>query len=272
MLNKAFIKYRSQQPTCDDLPIVVGVKKSDSLLSELSNVSSNAAKSTKGIGRPIGTTEEKKKKDENTLISVKNEISQKYAALKGKAARKGTRVKPGTLKDVIKTVKSIRGVTVDISPDAIRRRIHRKKLTSHHVAGGQVTPLMRIEPVVVEIILQMARIRQCLCPSKGLELVNSLIKGTPLQEELVQWKSRNTPNDTGTVGVGYWRNFLKRHKTSIVSKRGQKYELNRQNWTTYANFVDLYEQCIAQMVRAGVAKKQTTPVWMNRDGKECCQS
>ena len=271
MLNKAFIKYRSQQPTCDDLPIVVGVKKSDSLLSELSNVSSNAAKSTKGIGRPIGTTEEKKKKDENTLISVKNEISQKYAALKGKAARKGTRVKPGTLKDVIKTVKSIRGVTADISPDAIRRRIHRKKLTSHHVAGGQVTPLMRIEPVVVEIILQMARIRQCLCPSKGLELVNSLIKGTPLQEELVQWKSRNTPNDTGTVGVGYWRNFLKRHKTSIVSKRGQKYELNRQNWTTYANFVNMYTHTMSEMVDAGVAIKLDKPVWMDRLGNICSE-
>ena len=34
----------------------------------------------------------------------------------------------------------------------------------------------------------------------------------------------------------------------------------------------MYDQCIAQMVRAGVAKKRTTPVWMNRDGKECCES
>ena len=82
MLNKAFIKYRSQQPTCDDAPTVVGVKKSDSLLSELSNVSSNATKSTKAIGRPMGSTEEKKKNDENALISAKNEIAQKYAALK----------------------------------------------------------------------------------------------------------------------------------------------------------------------------------------------
>ena len=49
------------------------------------------------------------------------------------------RAKPGTLKDIIKTVKSMRGVTADISLDAIRRCIHRKKLTSHHIAGGQVT-------------------------------------------------------------------------------------------------------------------------------------
>ena len=139
MLNKAFIKYRSQQSACDDVPTAVGVKKSDSLLSELSNVSSNATKSTKAIGRAMGSTEEKKKNDENALISAKNEIAQKYAALKERVARKDMRAKPGTLKDIIKTVKSMRGVTADISPDAIRRCIHRKKLTSHHIAGGQVT-------------------------------------------------------------------------------------------------------------------------------------
>lgn len=167
----------------------------------------NAAKSPKVIRQPIGTTEVKKKNDKNTFISAKNEIAQKYAALKGKAVRKGEQMKPGTLKDIIRTVKSIRRVTKDILPDAIRCHIHRKKPTSHHVAGGQVSPLMRIELVVVEIILQMARIHQCLCPSKGLELVNSLIKSTWIQEELIQWKRRNTPNNTGTVGAGYWRNF-----------------------------------------------------------------
>ena len=191
MLNKAFMKHQHQQKTCDDVPTVVGVKKSNSILSELSNVSSNAAiKGPEAIGQPIRTTEAKKKNDENTLISAKNEIAQKYAALKGKAAQKGERVKPGTLKDVIKTFKSTRGVSTDISPDVNRGHIHQKKLTSHRIAGGQVNPLMRIEPVVVEIILQMTRIRQCLCPGKGLDLVNSPIKGTRYRRNLCNGKGK----------------------------------------------------------------------------------
>ena len=93
------------------------------------------------------------------MISVKNDLAKKYATLKSKASRIGDRLKPGILKDIIDTVKRNKGVTANISPCAIRSRIHRKKLTSYHVAGGQVIPLMRIEPVVVEIILQMKRIR-----------------------------------------------------------------------------------------------------------------
>ena len=73
-----------------------------------------------------------------------------------------------------------------------------------------MTPLQRIEPLIVEIILQMARICQCLCPSKGLQLVNSLIKGTKIQGELVEWKKTNAPNTTGSLGIGYWTSFLKK--------------------------------------------------------------
>ena len=94
----------------------------------------------------------------------------------------------GLLKNIIKSVAEKRGVTKFISPEAIRRRIDRKSHVSHHLAGGKISPLQRMEPTVVEIILQMARIRQCLTPSKGLQLINSLIKGTQLQKDLIAWK------------------------------------------------------------------------------------
>ena len=41
-------------------------------------------------------------------------------------------------------------------------------------------------------------------------------------------------NETGTVGTKYWRGFLmQQNKHRLVSKRGQKYSLDYQNWTTY---------------------------------------
>ena len=108
-------------------------------------------------------------------------------------------------------------------------------LYNHHLAGDQVSPLVKIEPIIVNIIVQTARMRQCLTPSKGLMLVNSLINGTSVPKKLIEWKRNNTPNFIGNLGEGYWRNFMKRNKNKIVGKPGQKYELNCQNWTTYNN-------------------------------------
>ena len=62
---------------------------------------------------------------------------------------------------------------------------------------------------------------------------------------------------------------MKRNRHRIVSKRGQKYELDRQNWTTYANFADMYNHCSHEMEHAGVAKRLEEPTWMTRDGVQC---
>ena len=129
------------------------------------------------------------------MIQAKNKITKKYCALKEKAAKKGTRVKAGTPNKIIQSLKHTRNIDNTISSTAITRHCDRKQLVSHHVAGGKVSPMLSIEPIVVEIILQMARIRQCLCPNKGLQLVNSLIKDTNTQKELIEWKKRNTLNE-----------------------------------------------------------------------------
>ena len=124
-------------------------------------------------------------------------------------------MKPGSLSQIIQSVKEMKGVTAAISPQAIRKQIQRKSHVTHHFAVGQVTPLLRIEPLIVEIILQIARICQCLCLSKGLQLVNSLVKGTKIQNELVERKKRNTPSNTGVLGTGHC-NFLKKKKKSSI--------------------------------------------------------
>ena len=152
------------------------------------------------------------------LIEVKNEIACKFAAVR-KTARHGKRMRKGQLEEIIQQVKAHKGIKSDILPSAIRRRLEFNSLRSHHVADEQISPLLQMEPTVVEIIRQMARIRQCLTPSKGLQLVNSLLKGTKLQQDLIGYKENdNSNNVTSTVGRGYWRNFMKRNKDKIVSK------------------------------------------------------
>ena len=47
---------------------------------------------------------------------------------------------------------------------------------------------------------------------------------------------------------------MKRHNQCLVLRCGQMDEVDRQKWTTYANFNDMYSHTIDEMVSAGVAK------------------
>ena len=65
-----------------------------------------------------------------------------------------------------------------------------------------------INDTILKIVLVMARIRQCLNPSAGLALVNSLIDNQPIQQQLIEWKRKFSSNDSGTVGAKYWGDHL----------------------------------------------------------------
>ena len=62
------------------------------------------------------------------------------------------------------------------------------------------------------------------------------------------------------LGRGYFDFFKKRNAHRIVSKRDQKYEMDRDNWTTYRNFSNMYDHVIEEMRDDGVAEKLDSPV------------
>ena len=146
------------------------------------------------------------------------------------------RVQNGLLDSIAKKIKK-RGLDVDIPLSTIQQK--NLVINNHHCCGHQ-SPLAPIENIVVGILCQMSRLRECLPPSRALCLVNLLIKNQPIQGDLIKWKKKYSNDAKGTVGTSYWKSFLKRNRHRLVSKRGQKYELSRHNWTTYTNFVLMY--------------------------------
>ena len=53
-------------------------------------------------------------------------------------------------------------------------------------------------------------------------LVNSIIKNTPAQADLIALQQYSGfLDDLGVIGTGYWRGFMKRNKDKIVSKKGK---------------------------------------------------
>lgn len=121
----------------------------------------------RNVGRPRGTTDLDRKRKREKEIQCKNAITIKFKAAKKEAERRNKKLRKGMLDKIIEVEKKIFGLTTTKIPKAtIRTRVSNNSLICSH--AGQCSPLQRIEPLLVQIIVQMARIRQPLTPSEGL--------------------------------------------------------------------------------------------------------
>ena len=136
------------------VPNVVQIEPNLSTLSEFSNVS-NSVNSYKKVGRQIGSTAAKKESKSKRLIDTKNIIAKKYVQMKADAKKKNNkaRVSKGSLQQLIQNEKKKRQIDGAISPLAIRKRVLKNSLESRHLAGDQDSPLLKIEPAIVSIIV-----------------------------------------------------------------------------------------------------------------------
>jgi len=114
----------------------------------------------------------------------------------------------------------------------------------------------------------MVCIRASLTPSDGIRLIKSSIIDTAVQKDLIVWnhKYSHIRHNVDQVGAGYRQGFMRRNKHLIVSRKGQKYELNRSNWTTYKNFAQMYESIEEELIAAGVATLLDELVWISTNG------
>ena len=163
------------------------------------------------------------------------------------------------------------GADVIISSACVRQRYKKARIFIECSTPGPTSPLESCEAEFVEVMIQMARMRQALSPSEGVKLINSLILGTKSEKDLIAFKEKHCSNARGTVGVGYWRGFKKRNEHKIVTKKGAKYELDRDKWTTYANFTDMYKHIYEEMEDAKVATPYAAPMWQDYDGNPCLE-
>ena len=141
------------------------------------------------------------------------------------------RVPPGTLTLIIQRAKEKYGVpsTTNIQIETIRTRVKKGNLGLAQVADNP-SPLLEIEPYVLHMIDQLAKMRVPLNVSQGLRLVNSLIAGGAL-DSLNKWREKYShgyqTNQRTELGLGYWRGFMKRYGHVIKAKKGVKFCFKR---------------------------------------------
>ena len=130
--------------------------------------------------------------------------------------------------------------------------------------------MLAIEPYMVELIHQLAQMRNPISVSDGLRLANSLISGTKIGDSVNSWRQTHSSayrsNKNPKLGMGYWRGFMKRNKDLVTAKHGVKFESKRADWCTYNNFEAMYEQVYKEMVAEGIAVEFPNKEWLNKEG------
>ena len=138
--------------------------------------------------------------DELVLITVKNEIAITLQNEKKVAGKK--RLPRTRIDEIIAEAKNCHflGDDIVISKGMIHQRQKRNAIVEKNQGGGLQSPLHSIKPQLVRILIQMTEIRQCLTPAEAIHLINSLIEGTQIQEDLIAFKKNYPHGEDGTVG------------------------------------------------------------------------
>jgi hypothetical protein len=150
------------------------------------------------------------------------------------------RVPKGTYDKIIKEAEEKYSLEEgSISKHTILMRLREERKT---VTGGQghVSPMIGVEVHLVDVILQLASMRQPLTATAALNLINSMVEKSKVEKEVIEWKNQNLPpcaegQNTAYLGKSYWRNFKKRHPV-LKTQRAVQFDSKREDWCTYENF------------------------------------
>ena len=124
----------------------------------------------------------KKKKD---YVSMINFVATKYAEYRLTCKSKTHR---GMLRSLLEEAKVKYNVSEPICykniQNVVQTRYKRNSLKCRH--RGTASPMVPLEPIILEIALQKGRMNQPLTVEEGLHLLNSLIKpGSKIEEDVI---------------------------------------------------------------------------------------
>jgi hypothetical protein len=116
---------------------------------------------------------------------------------------------------------------------------------------GNVSPLIAIEAHFLDVIIQLAAMRQPLTAFGALHLINSMISSSNLSDYLIEWKEKHeiTGDDDNKhrLGMKYWHNFKKRHP-EINTKGAVRFYSKCNDWCNCENFEKMYHGVYSAMV------------------------
>ena len=113
---------------------------------------------------------------------------------------------------------------------------------------------------------------------EAVRVMYDLIDGTKTQEALISFQTSRKLGShelhNRKVTTCWWRGFLKHHGNEIVIKMGNKFALNRHDWTTFENIQQMYDVIYNELVDVRVAFALSEPIFTDMHANvvdESCQ-
>jgi hypothetical protein len=176
-----------------------------------------------------------------------------------------------TLTNIIKKETEKYGLEeVELKTNTLKGRF-RSKRSLYANGRGVISPMHRVEKLVVSMIPRRAAMRQPYTVQECLELANSLINKSVTQVELVQWKrkmlGRNFKEEnTGRVGLKGWRNFVRRNKCYLSKGTVVRFDMKRDEWCKSQNFIQMYDVIYENLAQTGLAEKWEEEKMVDKEG------
>jgi len=171
-------------------------------------------KKMKGM-HPKGSTDACYEELKRKFILATNYASIKFSEVKTLSG--SADLKRGVFDSIIEEAKTKFNLPANymINKETVRTRVKRGNLTANH--KGTPSPMEKVEMHALDIICQMAKLRQPLTPQEALKLMNLLIGGTVTATEVNEWKAKHIPQheneneegETKRLGLGYWHGFMR---------------------------------------------------------------
>jgi hypothetical protein len=176
-------------------------------------------------GRPGGTTDKNAQEWKMKQVLVTAIAAVEFAKSKKQPSDRG-RLSKGSLDRVIRAAKAEVGVlesdNMIIRKETILSRIKRQKLEPVVCRGGLVTPMLKVEPILVMMCAKLASARRPIKKAQFLELANKLVQGSAAENKTIAFKAKycggDADADSAKLGSKYYEDFMHRNKHLLRNK------------------------------------------------------
>lgn len=218
-------------------------------------------------GRKKGSTKKRKVELDQKHREALTAASVKYKEAR-RAADKG-KLPDGTLDKIITVVED----EYELEHGTLSRHTILNRFKSNNMDGipdHKISPLIGIEPLLVEIIIKLGLMNAPLNRSGIIDLAEDMARGTEHEKKLRDFcAKRGMPKgEESLVGIGWYEGFLNRNQDTLTRKKVQIRDSCRSSWCTVEHFTNMYNTVYDAMVDCGVAELLENEVMYDKDGNE----
>jgi hypothetical protein len=219
-------------------------------------------------GRPKNTGKKADKKRKAKKMEGLNIATKQCMEANAKAKLTNDKVKDGTYQGIINKVEMLDNV----EPGTIRLETVRSRMLANNPLGTnwqRTSPLYKVEPMLDEMLCELARIGEAQTKYEIMELADEMVKSTEHATAYIEFceKRQITKNwDEGIVGERWYQNFMRRNEDPLKRARFKVQDANQRTYCTYDNVANMYNSVYESMVEAGVAIKLDEEAMFDNEG------